>query len=115
MAIDGEDGHLAVSHAGELAVRREGAEGGLLLGSRHLKHYYRQRYREEDGRTSVQAAGVVARYRQLGIETLRRQEAAVPAAQRRAEKTHAERQGRQMAQRDKRSDKIHNLLKNVPY
>jgi pre-60S factor REI1 len=108
--------------AGEGAVAAAGGGGGsskpLVLGTRALARYYRQRTRPDPAsRDSVAAALVVARYRALGVETLAKQARREAAARARggAGAASAARDLKKRLGVSLRANINTDLPKNVPY
>jgi pre-60S factor REI1 len=125
----GESGALVVSGGGGrrgtkaapgegVVVASSSSAKPLVLGTRALARYYKQRTRPDPAaRESVAAALVVARYRALGVETLAK------AARREAARAARGGTGVVSASRDlrkrlavsMRANVNHDLPKNVPY
>jgi pre-60S factor REI1 len=108
----------AVAAPGEGVVVPSGGGKPLVLGTRALARYYRQRTRPDPAsRDSVAAALVVARYRALGVETLARQARREAAARARggAGAASASRDLRKRLAVSMRANINNDLPKNVPY
>jgi len=106
--------------AGELLVPGAPSSGqrALVLGTRALSRYYRQRARPDpSARDSFATALVVARYRALGVETLAkaaRREAAIRARGGAGVKS-SQREARTRLMVSMRANVNTDLPKNVPY
>ena len=85
-----------------------------VLGSRGLAKYYRQSHRPEDGRQSVVANRVVARYRLLGL-LRRKEEGKEVAAMNDAENKRRENYGDVKLHSGIQNAVINKLPRNVPY
>lgn len=83
-----------------------------MLGNREFARYYRQRPRLEDTRQSVVIGAIIARYKNLGIETVQTTKS---KWEQRAEKRVRNHDNRLRTKMDLRSAKIKDLPQYVPW
>ena len=100
-----------ITDAGELVIP-SATGGSKVLGNREFARYYKQRLRLEDTRQSVVINQIVARYRNLGIETV---QTTKPKWQQRVEKRVQNHLNKLQTKKDLRSAKIYDLPQYVPW
>ena len=115
LAATGTSASIATTDGYSLFLPTDNKSGSSkVLGSRGLAKYYRQSHRPEDGRQSVVANRVVARYRLLGL-LRRKEEGKEIAAMNDAENKRRENYGDVKLHSGIQNAVINKLPRNVPY